>query len=243
VEAKLTGDLERAQAIGSTLLAEAGNELNTIHAAGAMLMAVARETGGLDDLLPAIEAMVDSNQRISAFRAALALARVVVGDRPGALEVIESQAAAGFDDVPHEHIYLLYLGVMAEAVALLELPEHVEPMLELLAPYEGQLCVGAHGLVVLNAMDTYRGMLATVTGDPRGPAWFDAGMEVEGRVRAILLRARSAAWKAAFLRRHGTRDDEAEIERLLAEARAVATAEPDRGGLRDMVEHLGGNAS
>jgi len=27
--------------------------------------------------------------------------------------------------------------------------------------------VGAHGLVVLNAMDTYRGMVAAITGDPR----------------------------------------------------------------------------
>jgi DNA-binding SARP family transcriptional activator len=242
VEAKLTGDLERAQAIGNTLLAEAGNELNTMHAAGGLLLAIARETGGLEDLLPAIEAIVDSNERITAFRAALAAARATVGDAAGARRVVDDLASAGLDDVPHDHVYLLYLGLLAEAVALLDHAPLVDPLLELLAPYEGLLCVGAHGLVVLNAMDTYRGMLATVTGDARGPAWFDAGMEVEARVRGVLLRARSAAWKAAFLRRHGTRDDEAEIERLLAEARAVAAAEPDRGGLRDMVEHLGADA-
>jgi DNA-binding SARP family transcriptional activator len=238
VEALITGDLERADRAATWLLQASAAELNATHAAGGMLLAIARERGGIEELLPAIEGIVASNPRIAAFRAALGTARAMVGDAAGARLIVDAQAASGFDDVPHEHVYLLYLGLMAEAVALLDLPQHVAPMLELLEPYEGHICVGAHGHVVLNAMDTYRGMLATVTGDPRGTAWLAAGMEAEGRIRAVLLRARSAAWLSAWLRRHGTAEDAPEAERLLAEARGVAKAEPDRQGLLAMVEHL-----
>ena len=238
VHAKLTGNVAQAQRIATRLLEQSAGELNTMHAAGGLLLALAREQGGLEDLIPGIEAIVDSNPRIAAFRAALALARVAVGDEAGGRAAVEAQAAIGFDAVPHDHVYLLYLGLISEAVALLGAAEHVEPLLELLAPYEGQMCVGAHGLVVLNAMDTYRGMLASVTGDRRGVAWYDQGMEVAGRLNALLLRARAMAWKAAFLRRHGGPADQAEADRLIAEARAIATAEPDRVGLLEMVDLL-----
>jgi DNA-binding SARP family transcriptional activator len=240
VEAKIVGDLPRAQQLATSLLQESGSELNTMHAAGGLLLAIARESGDVGAMVPAIEAMVASNPRISAFNAALILGRAVMGDEEGARTLLDAQAATGLDAVPHDHIYLLYLGLLSEAVALLDAAEHVEPLLELLAPYAGQLCVGAHGLVVLNAMDTYRGMLATVVGDPNGPKWLDAGMATEARVRAVLLHARSAAWKAAWLRRHGTAADEASARQLFADARAVATAAPDRAGLLAMVEHLEG---
>jgi DNA-binding SARP family transcriptional activator len=238
VRAKLTGDLSLAHRLATELLQESAGELNSMHAAGGLLLAIAREQGGVEDLLPAIEGIVASNPRIAAFQAALALGRATTGDEAGARAVIDAQASVGFDVVPHDHVYLLYLGLLSEAVALLGAAEHVESLLELLAPYEGQMCVGAHGLVVLNAMDTYRGMLATVTGDPRGRTWFDAGLQLAGGLHAVLLRARAMAWKAAWLRRHGGPGDRAEADQLFATAQAVATAEPDRAGLLAMVEHL-----
>jgi hypothetical protein len=81
-------------------------------------------------------------------------------------------------------------------------------------------------------------MVATVTGDPRGRAWFEAGLAVEDRLGAELLRARTAAWFAAYLHRHGDGTDRTRAEELLAGARAVAQASPDRAGLLALVDRL-----
>jgi hypothetical protein len=239
VEAMLVGDLADAHRRALDLLTSAGSELNTMHAAGGLLLALARDMGGLADLLPAIEAIVESNPRIPAFGAALAAARAIVGDEAGARTQLEHLAVAGFDRVPRDHVYLLYLGLLAECVAQLDDPEHADAVLDLLEPYAGQMCVGAHGFVVLNAMDSYRGMVAAVTGDPRGRRWFEAGLAVEERLHAGLLRARTAAWFAAYLRRHGAgaADDDRAAE-LLASARQVAEARPDRAGLLALVDRL-----
>lgn len=239
VAAMLDGELEEAQRVGSDLLRESSAEVNTTHAAGGVLLVLARDMGGIAELVPALDAIVTSNPRIAAFRAALALGRALTGDREGAVAVIDAQAAAGFDAVAHDHVYLTYLGLLAEAVAHLDLTEHVDALLALLAPYAGQLCVGAHGLVVLNAMDSYRGRLAAVTGDERGPAWFAAGAALEDRIGAVLLKARTEAWWGDWLRRHGGPAAREEADRLFAGAREVAAA-PDRAGLRALVDHLAG---
>ena len=236
VEAHILGDLEAANQLATELLVESAGELNSTHAAGGLLLAIARDAGGVAMLVPAVQSIAESNPRIAAFSAAFAAARVIAGDVAGSRAIVEQHAAAGFDNVPHEHVYLLYLGLISEAVALLDAAEYVEPLLELLAPYAGQMCVGAHGVVVLSSMDTYRGMLATVVGDPRGREWFEAGMEVEERLGAVLLRARTAAWKALWLRRHGEGTSEAGA--LIADARAVVDAHPRAAGLRETIDLL-----
>lgn len=72
--------------------------------------------------------------------------------------------------VDRDHVYLLYLAGLAEACAIVDEPaaRHVPEVLALLAPYAGQLCIGAHGVVVMNAADSCRGMLACVAGDRAG---------------------------------------------------------------------------
>lgn len=72
------------------------------------------------------------------------------------------------------------------------------------------------------------GLEALITGD----------LERADRAATGLLQA-SAAGLSAWLRLNVTQAEDApEAERLLAEARAVANAEPDRQGLLAMVEHL-----
>lgn len=225
VEAQVLGDIELANRVAMEMLVDSAGELNTTHAAGGLLLAISRDAGGVAGLVPAVESISASSPRIPAFRAAVAAARAIAGDDDGARAIVDEFARNGFDNVPHEHVYLLYLGLLAEAVALIRDDTYVEALLELLAPYEGQMCVGAHGVVVLSAMDTYRGMLATVTRDPRGEAWFNAGIAVEERLGARLLPVRSRAWKAYLLR-------DAE---LFARARQDATDAP---GLLEMIDLL-----
>lgn len=242
VRAKLAGDLAEASVHADRLLRDSRYEINAMHAAGGLTMVLTREMGGVDGILPAVEEIARSNPRISAFEGALALGRSITGDDAGARTVIERLAARGFGTIDRDHVYLLYLACLAESIALLDAADHVPALLDLLEPYAGQLCIGAHGVVAMNAADSYRGMLATVTGHPAGPAWFDAGMAVEDRVGAVLFRARTAAWKAAWLRRHGSGPgsaDAAEADRLVAEAIAVADGADDRAGLRAMIDRLG----
>lgn len=232
VEAYLLGDLDSANRMATELLVEAAGELNTTHAAGGLLLVISRDNGGVGGLLPAVAGIASSNARIAAFTAALALAYVIANDDTSARAIVEKFATNGFDNVEHEHVYLLYLGLLSEAIALLDASEHVEALLALLEPYAGQMVVGAHGVVVLNAIDTYRGMLATVVGDGRGPAWLEAGRAVEERMGAVLLQARTDAWHAAWCRRHG---DITMADELFADARASATNAP---GLAEMIERL-----
>lgn len=241
--ALLSGDVQGAASLAEELLADTRDDVNAINAASGLQLALLREAGGVDELLPVVAAVAAANPGLTAFGAAHALGCAVAHRHDLARPLLERLLAAGLADVDRDLVWLLALGSLAEACALvaLEAPEPdqdaawADLLLPLLEPYAGQLCAGAHGVVVLDSVNTLRGMLLVTRG--RGA---DAEEALRSARRAAqqqgtpLLAARADAWLGVV-----PHLDPDEREALQREAAAVA-AVAGRAGLQEMVGRLHG---
>src|SRR5581483_8245183 len=95
VLAHLAGSLDEAWALTDRLFAQASDELNALHSYSGLYMVVARDRGGINELLPAIESVANANPTIPAFSAAAALGHVVVGDDAEGQAILGRLAEAG----------------------------------------------------------------------------------------------------------------------------------------------------
>lgn len=238
VRALLAGDLTTATARSTELFGLARAEANAAHAAAGLHLAIAREAGGIAELLPLLAAVRAQNPAISAFASAHVLGLAVTGDHDAAREGLAALVAEGLGDAARDHVWLLHLGLTAEAAAVTVDRTAAAATLRLLEPYAGQLCAGAHGTVALSSVDTYRGMLQLTLGDaPAAVAALGDGLRLERRLGAPLLAARSAAWLARAGRAlaGGGVVIDLDVDGLAATARAEAGV-AGRDGLRDAVD-------
>jgi hypothetical protein len=144
------------------------------------------------------------------------------------------------DDLPRDHIWPLTLGLLSEAVSLDGSKEHAVRLLDEVDPYAGQLCAGAHATVVLGTMDWCRGILAaTARRDDLAVEHLRAALELERRIEAPLLEARTSAWLAAVLHRRADPDDAAEWEQLALDATRLAVPAGTANSVRRVLESGG----
>jgi DNA-binding SARP family transcriptional activator/tetratricopeptide (TPR) repeat protein len=222
VLAHLAGDLTRGFLLADQLMAESREEINAVHASAALYLALTRDSGGVANLLPIVVDMAAKNPRISSFQAALALGHSVVGDHAEAARVLDLLIDE-LDDLPRDHIWTLTLGLLAEAVSVDGTKDHATRLLAELDPYAGQLCAGAHATVVLGSMDWCRGVLAATAEDhDLAVEHLTAALELERRIAAPLLQARTSAWLAVVLHRRGIPDDRQAVATLAADAVRLA---------------------
>ncbi len=222
VLAHLSGDLARGFLLADQLLAESKEEINAMHSSAALYLALTRDSGGVANLMPIIEDMAGKNPRISSFQAALALGLGIVGDHTRAATTLDALVER-LDDLPRDHIWVLTLGLLSEAVSLDGTKDHAVRLLVELDPYAGQLCAGAHATVVLGTMDWCRGILAaTAHLDDLAVAHLRDALALERRIEAPLLQARTSAWLAAVLHRRADPADAAEVEQLTEDATRLA---------------------
>ncbi len=222
VLAHLAGDLARGFLLADQLLAESREEINAMHSSAALYLALTRDSGGVANLMPIVEDMAGKNPRISSFQAALALGLGIVGDHARAATTLDALVER-LDDLPRDHIWVLTLGLLSEAVSLDGNKDHATRLLVELDPYAGQLCTGAHATVVLGTMDWCRGILAaTAHLDDLAVVHLRDALELERRIEAPLLQARTSAWLAAVLHRRADPADAAEVDQRAGDATRLA---------------------
>jgi DNA-binding SARP family transcriptional activator len=239
VLAHLDGRIDDATSLAEELLGAFPEEVNAVHAAAGLYLAVRRDGGGVEELLPAIESLAGQNARIAAFQGAVALGRALVGDHDGARRVLDAVTVEPAP-VAQDHTYVLALGLLAEAVALAGDERHATALLPLLEPYRGQVCAGAHGTVVLGPVDGFLGLLHSVAGrNDDAVASHRAGLDLARRLDAPLFEARAAAWLASVT--DGA--DGGEAEALAHRARALVDRPGAHGAATAVATALAGGAT
>lgn len=239
VLAHLDGDLAEGFRLADQLMAESREEINAVHSSAALYLALTRDSGGVANLLPIIEDMAAENPRISSFQAALALGTSLVGSSAKAAALLDRQIDQ-IDDVPRDHIFVLTLGLLAEAVSLDGTKDQAARLLEELDPYAGQLCAGAHATVVLGSMDWCRGVLAATALDhDLAVSHLDAALAIERRIEAPLLQARTSAWLAVELTARADPDDALRVGQLAEDAVRLARPAGTANAVRRILDSGG----
>jgi class 3 adenylate cyclase len=199
-----------------------GDDPNFRNALSAQLFHRYFEQGRLADLLPLVAGFVQAAPGLAGFRAALALAHVEAGDLAAARALVEELAPGRFAGVPRDVSWPATLAVLSEVGAALGDPGWAGVLGDLLRPYAGQLLVLSAGYCP-GAADRYLGMAAAVAGRlDEAAARHRSAIDLEERIGARPLVARSQAWLGRALAARDGPGDAAEAARLARAARAAA---------------------
>ncbi len=164
--AQLRGDFAAAD----RFTAEAAEQSRDVPGSVAPIIADAqtccsrRMQGRHADLEPLVRRNADRLPAMRRWRCGLALLLVELGREDEARRELEHLAAAGFDDVPRDALWLVSMALLAELAALLGDRPRARRLYELLSPYEGRNVVSM-GAVYLGPVARYLGLLAMTTGD------------------------------------------------------------------------------
>jgi hypothetical protein len=165
---------------------------------------VALQAGALDDLAPALGAMMTSSHIGANWKAAYALALLSSGDRDGAAGILDD-----FREPTLDYLWLTTMQTIAEVAVGLGRADRAEPLFAALAPYRDQLGITGSGSLCFGLVATTLGALALVRGD--------TAAAVESLELAVALAdAMDAPWERTRSRR------------LLARALLDAPDVPDR---------------
>jgi len=144
-EGILTGNSEQAEQFATAALAVGtdSGQPDALSFYGAEMIGIRSQQGRLCELVPMIEHMTEVNPDLVVFRATLAAAYLQAGDLDGARLLLES-AAAGLASVPYDVLWIFALANYSEVASELRAEEPARQLLELLAPFDGQvLFIGA----------------------------------------------------------------------------------------------------
>jgi DNA-binding CsgD family transcriptional regulator/tetratricopeptide (TPR) repeat protein len=187
-----------------------------------MLIAVRREQGRLEELLPLVESMDASIPRSLAVRAYRILCQLETGD------TLAARAAFGstiVDEVRNPVTPLRALTLLAECCAILEDAEHAGFLYPRLLPSAGQNVISSSTDFTGGAADYYLGLLATVLGD-----WAAAHQHFEDAVilndawgMPVYAGYARYAWAEMLWKRGGATNADTVLG-LLGEARTLAKA-------------------
>ena len=205
------------------------------------MVIVRHQQGRLGEFLPVIESVAADLSAMPAFLGAVAVSHLDAGEEAEALALLEAAAADGFSSLPMDIGWLD--GVTAYAEVAIEL--HVEAaatlLLDLLAPFHGQL--GFNGLMPLEPVAHYLGGLATVLGRwAESEAYFAESGQLNDRMGSRFSSARTdLSWARMLIERNVSGD--AERARVLLErAHAAGAAHGYRGVERRAAAALRGMA-
>ncbi len=164
--AQLRGDFGGAEALTTQALEQAQGVAGSIAPmiADAQMCLVRRMQGRQADIEPYVRKNADSLPEIRRWRCGLALVLAELGRVEEARRELEHLAAADFEDVPRDALWLVSISLLAELCALLDDGPRARRLYELLIPYEGRNVVSM-GAAYIGPVARYLGLLAMTIGE------------------------------------------------------------------------------
>jgi DNA-binding SARP family transcriptional activator/class 3 adenylate cyclase len=199
--ALMEGRLEAAELLLDRVLETSHADTNLVNSYSAQLLLLRRDQGRIAEVLPLVENLVATSERLATARAVLALIYAELGRDANTRRVFEDLAADGFAPLPRDITWPCTLAILAELCWHLRDRQRATQLEQLCEPYTGQFVVLAWGACCLGAMDRYRGMLADVLGETNlADRRFADAAALEDRANAIAPLARTRlAWAASIL--------------------------------------------
>ncbi|HEV2785563.1 MAG TPA: hypothetical protein VGV67_04185, partial [Solirubrobacteraceae bacterium] len=164
--AHMRGDLQASEHFSTEALARARDVPGSLApiVADAQMFLVRRTQGRHLDLEPLVRKNADRLPAMRRWRCGLALVLAELGREDEARRELEYLAAADFDDVPRDALWLVAMSLLAELCTLLEDRPRARRLYELLVPYEGRNVVSM-GAAYLGPVARYLGLLAMTIGE------------------------------------------------------------------------------
>ena len=159
--AHMRGEFELAERYTAEAVAQSRDVRGSIAPiiADAQTFLVRRTQGRHLDLEPLVRRNADRLPAMRRWRCGLALVLAELGREDEARRELEHLAAAGFDDIPRDALWLVAMSLLAELCTLLGDRPRARRLYELLAPYEGRNVVSM-GAAYLGPVARYLGLLA-----------------------------------------------------------------------------------
>jgi len=228
------GELQAAEqwAIQAFEVGMASGQPDAVMAFGTMLFAVRYHQGRSGELVEQTLALADKQDNRSAWRGGAALA-LIECDR--ADEARELALAEDFQNVPLDLVWPVAMFLWADACSRLGLGDRAGELYELLAPFSGRLAVSGPG--VYGSIDRALGTLAsTLERHEQAEGHFAAAAEIEQRLGAPLLLARTRADWARTLIARGRPEDVDRAKHMLEQAEETAERLGAEGIAREVGE-------
>ncbi len=207
--AHLRGDFSAAELFTAEAVAQSRGVPGSIAPiiADAQILIVRRTQGRHLDLEPLVRRNADRLPAMRRWRCGLALVLAELGREDEARRELEHLAAADFDDVPRDALWLVAMSLLAELCTLLDDRPRSRRLYELLVPYEGRNVVSM-GAAYLGPVARYLGLLAMTIGeDERALGHLETARSAAERMSArptVVLTALDAA--EVLARRDGPGD-------------------------------------
>ena len=166
-----------------------------------------RMQGRHADLEPLVRRNADRLPAMRRWRCGLALVLAELGREDEARRELEHLAAADFEDVPRDALWLVSMALLAELCALLGDRMRARRLYELLVAYEGRNVVSM-GAVYLGPVARYLGLLAMTIGeDERALGHLETARSAAERMGARPMVVLAALDAAEVLARRATPND------------------------------------
>jgi class 3 adenylate cyclase/tetratricopeptide (TPR) repeat protein len=199
---------------------DAGNPANEAVSLGyqAQIVAARIEQGRATELLDGIKKLTDFMPSLSAWRAVLAGLYADVGRLDDAQRELYALADKNFASLPRDGFFQLAIRYLAETCCQLHETTLAQSLLEEVEPYAGQVLLVSLGTSVEAAADRSLGQLYWTVGrlDDAERA-FSAARQLEHKIGAPPLAARTCYWHAKILTADGTSQVKPRVELLLDE--------------------------
>jgi tetratricopeptide (TPR) repeat protein len=212
--ALLDGRFAEVEPLAVRQLELSGNDPNFLLSYAGQLVAQRLQTGRDAEVLDGIEKMLDRHPNLPLLLATKAWVCAATGREDAARALVDDLAPDGFVRLGRGLLWPACMAQLTEAIAALGTIDHARTMYELLEPWSGQGIVVGQGLDMPGAADRYLGMLsATVGRTDEADAQYAAAVELEDRMQAPPLVARTRYWwgRALLTRGHG-----GDVERAVA---------------------------
>jgi len=230
--ALLEGDLQASEqwAIQAHEVGAAAGQPDAAMFFGAHLFHIRYFQGRAGELVEQVMQLAGEQVNLSGWRAGAAALALIQSGRED--EARELTLAEDLHSVSGDEAWSLIMVLWADACSRLGVVDRAGELYELLAPFSGQLAVsGAH---VYGSIDWALGALASTTGREEAHSHFAAAAEIEARLGAPLLLARThARWARALIAR-GRSEDLERAQPMLERAEGAA----DRLGANGITQEI-----
>ena len=164
--AHMRGDFQASEGFTAEAVAQSRDVPGSIAPiiADAQTFTVRRTQGRHLDLEPLVRKNADRLPAMRRWRCGLALVLAELGRTDEARRELERLAAADFEDVPRDALWLVAMSLLAELCTLLDDRPRARRLYELLLPYDGRNVVSM-GAAYLGPVARYLGLLAMTIGE------------------------------------------------------------------------------
>jgi DNA-binding SARP family transcriptional activator len=232
VFAHLAGDVAEAERLAerSFRFGDRAQMVSAGSSFASMLFTLRRQQGRIAELVPSMHALETGRSASPAWKAALALAQVQIGEVDDGRARFERLAGADFSAIPRDWFWSITTALMAETCAALRDRERAPLLYALLEPFAERF-VQVIFSVSWGSYHRYLGLLAGVMDRfDDAERHFEAALLADARLGGVLTTAETQCAYGALLLRRG-RDGDAERAARLGTL-AVEVAAPR--GLHDL---------